>query len=84
MEKRTEDNPWHLKTPPLSSDYTMHMGERDGIEAIVCTVGKTVLYYDARAINDLHQMLLAPWILAIVYCQSDSAPSCRLADRVQC
>ena len=26
----TADDPWRLKTPPLSSDYTMHRDERDG------------------------------------------------------
>lgn len=57
MEKRTKENPWQLKTPPGSSSYTMHMDEKDGIEIIVCTVGKTILHYDARCINDLHQML---------------------------
>ncbi len=46
-----------LKTPPLSSEYTMHVDEKDGKEILVCTVGKTVLHYDMRAINDLHAML---------------------------
>ena len=57
MERRTKDNPWKLKTPPLTSDYEMYMDEKDGREVIVCTVGKTVLLYDARCINDLHAML---------------------------
>ena len=35
----------------------MHMEEKDGNEVLVCTVGKTVLHYDMRAINDLHAML---------------------------
>ncbi len=55
----TTDDPWRLKTPPLSSDYAMHRETRDGVEVIVCTVGKTVLLYDARAIEDLHAMLRA-------------------------
>lgn len=59
MERRTKDNPWKLKTPPLTSDYEMYMDEKDGREVIVCTVGKTVLFYDARCINDLHAMLKA-------------------------
>ena len=54
---RTAENPWVLKTPPGTSEYTMHMGERDGIPALVCTVGTTVLFYDARCIDDLHAML---------------------------
>ena len=56
---RTAENPWVLKTPPGTSEYTMHMGERDGIPALVCTVGTTVLFYDARCINDLYAMLQA-------------------------
>lgn len=54
---RTKDNPWVLKTPPGKSEYTMHMGEKDGLPVLVCTVGKTVLLYDARCIDDLYSML---------------------------
>jgi hypothetical protein len=43
----------------LSSDYTMHRDSRDGVDVIVCTVGKSVLLYDARGIDDLHAMLVA-------------------------
>ena len=57
MEKRTKDKPWELKTPPNTSEYTMHVEEKDGKEVLVCTVGKTVLLYDIRCINDLHAML---------------------------
>lgn len=53
----TPEDPWRLKTPPLTSDYTMHRDAKDGREVIVCTVGKTVLHYDARCIDDLHAML---------------------------
>ena len=55
----TPDDPWRLKTPPLTSDYTMHRDTRDGTEVIVCTVGKSVLLYDARCIDDLAAMLRA-------------------------
>ena len=55
-EGRVED-PWLLKTPPLSSDFTMHRDVKDGKDVLVCTVGKTVLLYDARCIEDLHAML---------------------------
>lgn len=48
-----------LKTPPGSSEYTMHVDTKDGVEVLVCTVGKTVLYYDLRCIDDLHAMLKA-------------------------
>jgi hypothetical protein len=54
---RTKDNLWVLKTPPGTSEYTMHMDEKDGVQVIVCTVGSTVLMYDARCIDDLHAML---------------------------
>ena len=54
---RTKDNPWPLKTPPGSAEYTMHVDEKDGRQILVCTVGKTVLHYDARCIDDLHAML---------------------------
>ena len=57
MEKRTKDKPWKLKTPPLTSDYTMHVDTKDGKEILVCTVGTTVLHYDYRALADLHAML---------------------------
>jgi hypothetical protein len=55
----TPEDPWRLKTPPLSSDYSMYRDVRDGIDVIVCTVGKTVLLYDARCLDDLHGMLRA-------------------------
>src|SRR5271155_5425192 len=54
---RTKSNPWKLKTPPGSSEYTMHVDEKDGVKVLVCTVGKTVLLYDARCLDDLHAML---------------------------
>ena len=53
----TKDDPWILKTPPLTSDYRMCLDERDGRRVIVCQVGTTTLLYDARAIDDLHAML---------------------------
>ena len=56
---RTKENPWQLKTPPGSSEYTMHVDTKDGVQVLVCTVGKTVLFYDARCIEDLHTMLKA-------------------------
>ncbi|HEY5186088.1 MAG TPA: hypothetical protein VIM19_14555 [Actinomycetes bacterium] len=55
----TAEDQWRLKTPPLSSDYTMHRAVHDGVDVIVCTVGKTVLLYDARCLDDLHAMLAA-------------------------
>ena len=61
---RSKTDPWQLKTPPGTADYTMHVGQKDGIAVLVCTVGKTVLLYDARCIDDLHAMLkqAADWV----------------------
>ena len=56
---RTKANPWALKTPPGTSAYIMHVDDKDGVKILVCTVGKTVLHYDARCIDDLHTMLKA-------------------------
>ncbi len=53
----TKENPMELKTPPLSSDFTMHIEEKEGKEILVCTVGKTILHYNTNCINDLHEML---------------------------
>jgi len=53
----TKDSPMALKTPPLTSEYTMHVDTKDGKEILVCTVGKTVLNYNIDCLNDLHTML---------------------------
>lgn len=57
LELGTKENPWVLKTPPLSSEYTLYKHVQDDKEILVCTVGGTVLYYDFRCINDLSEML---------------------------
>jgi hypothetical protein len=56
-EEGTKENPWKLKTPPGTAEYEMYKTEKDGREILVCTVGKTVLHYDYRALTDLHAML---------------------------
>ena len=56
-EKGTKESPWKLKTPPGTSEYEMYKDVKNGMEVIVCTVGKTVLLYDGRCIKDLHEML---------------------------
>jgi hypothetical protein len=53
----TKEQPLLLKTPPGSSEFTMHTDSKDGVPILVCTVGKTVLHYDARCLPDLHAML---------------------------
>ena len=54
---RPKDNPWKLKTAPGTSEYKVHTDEKDGKTILVCTVGSTVLHYDARCIEDLLGML---------------------------
>ncbi len=56
-EPGTPENPWQLKTPPLTSDYTAYLDTSRGQPVIVVTVGRTTLHYQQRAIDDLHQML---------------------------
>ena len=53
----TRDDPWQLKTPPGTSDYTMYRDDSADPPLIVCMVGSTKLTYLARAIDDLHAML---------------------------
>jgi hypothetical protein len=53
----TKDDPWVLQTPPLTSEYTLHKDESQNPPVLVCTVGKTVLLYDLRCIEELHAML---------------------------
>jgi len=53
----TKEKPIVLNTPPLTSEYTMYGDVKDGKEVLVCTVGKTVLLYDYRCLDDLHAML---------------------------
>ncbi|MCW1969635.1 MAG: hypothetical protein KIH69_016105 [Anaerolineae bacterium] len=60
----TKETPLNLKTAPGTSDYTMHVDIKDGLDILVCTVGKTILHYDLRGIDDLVAMLKAhdDWI----------------------
>ncbi len=51
----TKENPYQLKTPPGTSEFTMY--KDDAKDIWVCTVGKTVLHYDGRCTADLHAML---------------------------
>lgn len=53
----TKVQPWQLKTPPGTSDYTAYRDETLTPPALVVQVGKTELRYDLRATNDLHAML---------------------------
>jgi len=53
------EDPWVLKTPSGSSEYTMYRDESSDPPSIVCQVGGTQLRYQLRAIDDLHAMLKA-------------------------
>ena len=53
----TKVDPWILRTPPGSSQYTMYRDEDADPPALVCQVGATKLTYQLRAIEDLHAWL---------------------------
>ena len=55
--KGTKADPWRLKTPSGTSDYTMYRDPDADPPAIVCQVGSTQLRYHLSAIEDLHAML---------------------------
>ena len=42
----------------------MHLDQKDGLDILVCTVGKTILHYDLRIIEDLYNHLksVGDWI----------------------
>ena len=53
----TKEDPWVLKTPPGTSEYQAYRDETADPPALVVVVGKTVLWYRLRGIDDLHAML---------------------------
>ena len=53
----TASDPWHLKTPPGTSEYTAYRDEATDPPALVVQVGKTQLRYHLRCIDDLVAML---------------------------
>ena len=73
----TKDDPWLLKTAPLSSEYSMYRDDAAEPPLLVCQVGSTKLSYLARAIEDLHAELLArgDWVpLGAADEKKDAAP----------
>ena len=54
----TAADPWILRTPPLSSEFTMYVDDQVDPALLVCQVGGTRLQYLARAIDDLHAELV--------------------------
>ena len=55
--KGTKADPWRLKTPSGTSDFTMYRDPDADPPAIVCQVGSTQLRYHMSATEDLHAML---------------------------
>lgn len=53
----TREDPWQLRTPPGTSEYTLYRDEAADPPALVCQVGSTKLTYRLRCIEDLHGML---------------------------
>jgi uncharacterized protein DUF6855 len=51
--KGTKENPWQLKTPPGTAEYTMY---KEG-DILVCKAGSTTLQYQWRCVDDLYAML---------------------------
>jgi hypothetical protein len=55
----TADDPWVLKTPPGTSEYTIHRDAEADPPELVCQVGATKLRYLARCLEDVPAMLRA-------------------------
>ena len=55
----SKDDPWQLTTAPGSSAYSMYRDDAADPPTLYCQVGKTTLTYQARCIDDLHQMLVS-------------------------
>jgi len=55
--KGTKQDPWVLKTPPGTSEFSAYRDESLTPQALVVIVGKTELRYDLRCIKDLQAML---------------------------
>ncbi len=53
----TPDDPWKLKTPSQTSEYSAWRDESEQLGRLVVQVGSTKLSYQLRCIDDLHTML---------------------------
>jgi hypothetical protein len=58
MASGTRDDPWLLKTPPGTSEFSMYRDDAADPPTLVCQVGSTTLKYRLAAIEDLHRWLL--------------------------
>ena len=58
-------DPWVLRTPPGTSEYTIYRDESADPPALVCQVGATTLTYRLRCLEDLQAMLKerGDWVL---------------------
>jgi len=75
--KGTRKEPWTLKTPPGTSEFTAFRDEALDPPALVVQVGKTELRYQLRCIDDLQSMLKThgDWmLLGSADEQKDAAP----------
>lgn len=73
----TIDDPWQLRTPPGTAEYTMWRDDSASPPLLVCQVGSTKLTYLWRAVDDLAAMLKAhgDWMpLGAADEQKDAAP----------
>ena len=53
----TAEDPWVLRTPPGTSEYSMYRDDSADPPELVCQVGTTKLRYLARCLGDVPQML---------------------------
>lgn len=53
----TQDDPWILKTPPLSSEFQVWKDKTKDPAVLVVQVGTTRLSYQLRCLEDAHAML---------------------------
>jgi uncharacterized protein DUF6855 len=58
MATGTKEDPWVLRTPPGTSEYSMYQDLGVDPPALVCQVGSTTLKYHLRAVADLHAWLV--------------------------
>ncbi len=57
VKKGSKQNPWQLKTPPGTTEYTIYRDDTVDPAILICKVGATELRYQARCIDDLLSML---------------------------
>ena len=57
MPAGTKEDPWLLKTPPGTSEYSMHKDPQATPPALVWQAGSTTLKFHLRAAEELHAWL---------------------------